>query len=103
MPSEGCVWATATASGHGRAFHGEETAPAGAEAQWSASLRALRSLAYLPHARLGEAGCDAWTLARIAGHSSIAMSARYVHPSQDAVMNIFSRLQTPKELPSTTQ
>jgi len=36
--------------------------------------------------RLGGAGCDAWTLARIAGHSSIAMSARYVHPSQDAVI-----------------
>ena len=53
--------------------------------------------------RLGESGCDAWTLARIAGHSSIAMSARYVHPSQDAVMNNFSRLQMPKELPSTTQ
>ncbi len=24
--------------------------------------------------RLGESGCDAWTLARIAGHSSIAIS-----------------------------
>ena len=47
--------------------------------------------------RLGEAGCDAWTLARIAGHSSISMSARYVHPSEDAVMNVFSRLQTRKE------
>ena len=36
-----------------RAFHGEETAPAGAEAQWSASLRALCSPAYLPHAAWG--------------------------------------------------
>jgi integrase len=53
--------------------------------------------------RVGEAGCDTWTLARIAGHSSIAMSARYVHPSQDAVLNIFSRLQMSKELPTTTQ
>jgi integrase len=50
--------------------------------------------------RLGEAGCDAWTLARIAGHSSIAISARYVHPSNDAVMNVFSRMQLPKELPA---
>jgi hypothetical protein len=33
-----------------RTFHGEETASAGAEAQWGASLRALRSPAYLPHA-----------------------------------------------------
>ena len=53
--------------------------------------------------RLGEAGCDAWTLARIAGHSSIALSARHVHPSQEAVMNIFSRLQASKELPRSTQ
>jgi integrase len=34
--------------------------------------------------RLGESGCDAWTLARIAGHSSITISSRYVHPSEDA-------------------
>jgi integrase len=31
--------------------------------------------------RLGESGCDVWTLARIAGHSSIKMSERYVHPA----------------------
>ncbi len=42
--------------------------------------------------RLGESGCDAWTLARIAGHSSIAISSRYVHPSEDAVLNAMSRL-----------
>ena len=28
--------------------------------------------------RLGESGCDAWSLARIAGHSNIRMSSRYV-------------------------
>lgn len=42
--------------------------------------------------RLGESGVDAWTLARIAGHSSIAISSRYVHPSEDMVMNAMSRL-----------
>ena len=42
--------------------------------------------------RLGESGCDAWTLARIAGHSAIAVSARYVHPSEDAVLTVMSRL-----------
>ena len=31
--------------------------------------------------RLGESGCDVWTLARIAGHSNIRISQRYVHPS----------------------
>jgi integrase len=42
--------------------------------------------------RLGQSGCDAWTLARIAGHASIAISSRYVHPSQDAVSNAMFRL-----------
>ena len=28
--------------------------------------------------QLGESGCDAWTLARIAGHSTISISSRYV-------------------------
>ena len=37
-------------------------------------------------------GCDTWTLARIAGHSSIAISARYVHPSEDAVLTAMARL-----------
>ena len=32
------------------------------------------------------------TLARIAGHSSIAMSTRYVHPSEDAVLAAVERL-----------
>jgi integrase len=38
----------------------------------------LYSLRHTFLTRLGESGCDAWTLARIAGHSSIAMSARWV-------------------------
>ncbi len=42
--------------------------------------------------RLGASGCDVWTLARIAGHSSIGISARYVHPSEDAVLTAMLRL-----------
>jgi site-specific recombinase XerD len=41
---------------------------------------------------LGESGCDTWTLARIAGHSDIRISSRYVHPSEDAVLTAMSRL-----------
>jgi integrase len=41
---------------------------------------------------LGQSGCDVWTLARIAGHSSIGSSARYVHPSEDEVLDAISRL-----------
>ncbi|HXY02040.1 MAG TPA: tyrosine-type recombinase/integrase, partial [Terriglobales bacterium] len=52
----------------------------------------LYSLRHTFLTRLGESGCDAWTLARIAGHSSIAISARYVHPSENAVFNAVEKL-----------
>jgi hypothetical protein len=52
----------------------------------------LYSLRHTFLTRLGESGCDVWTLARIAGHSSVAMSARYVHPSEDAVLAALDRL-----------
>jgi hypothetical protein len=31
-------------------------------------------------------------LARIAGHSSIVISSRYVHPSEDAILDAMARL-----------
>ncbi|MGO9604423.1 MAG: tyrosine-type recombinase/integrase [Candidatus Binataceae bacterium] len=46
--------------------------------------------------RLGESGCDAWTLARIAGHSSVAVSQHYVHASDNAVLDAIGRLGTRK-------
>jgi len=46
---------------------------------------------------LGESGCNVWALARIAGHSSIAVSARYVHPSEDAVINALTLMQAKPE------
>ena len=42
--------------------------------------------------RLGESGCDVWTLARIAGRSQIQILSRYVHPSEDAMFAAMSRL-----------
>jgi integrase len=52
----------------------------------------LYSLRHTFLTRLGQSGCDVWTLARIAGHSTIAVSSRYVHPSEDAVLAAMSRL-----------
>jgi integrase len=52
----------------------------------------LYSLRHTFLTRLGESGCDAWTLAKIAGHSDIRISARYVHPSGDAVHAAMTRL-----------
>lgn len=40
--------------------------------------------------QLAQAGVDVFTLARIAGHSSIPITRRYVHPQADAVERAFA-------------
>jgi integrase len=44
--------------------------------------------------RLAESGCDAFTLARIAGHSSITITQRYCHPQADAIERAFAKFST---------
>ena len=43
--------------------------------------------------RLGEAGADAFTIMRIAGHSSVTVSQRYVHPTPEGLERAFERLE----------
>ena len=90
-PSEGWVWPAPTRSGH------LESSSLKKQHRKALALSGVRpfvlySLRHTFLTRLGESGCDAWTLARIAGHSNIAMSARYVHPSEDAVLAAVERL-----------
>ena len=81
-PSEGWIWPAPTQNGH--------VDRSSLKKQHKKALRisgvrpfVLYSLRHTFLTRLGASGCDAWTLARIAGHSSVAISARYVHPSED--------------------
>jgi integrase len=90
-PLGGWVWPAPTKSGH--------LEPSSIKKHHAKALRlsqvrpfVLYSLRHTFLTRLGAAGCDVWTLARIAGHSNISISQRYVHPSEDAVLNAFSRL-----------
>jgi integrase len=90
-PLEGWVWPAATKSGH--------LEPSSLKKQHARALKlakvrrfVLYSLRHTFLTRLGESGCDVWTLARIAGHSSVAISARYVHPSEDSVLAAVDRL-----------
>jgi integrase len=70
----------------------------------------LHSLRHTMLTRLVESGVDAFTIMRIAGHSSIVVSQRYIHPTPEAVERAFERLQLsgdfaeigPKRLPSAT-
>lgn len=91
MPAEGWVWSAPTRSSH---FEKSTLKKQHKKALRVSRVRpfVLYSLRHTFLTRLGESGCDAWTLARIAGHSSVAMSARYVHPSEDAVLAALDRL-----------
>ncbi len=100
-PVGGWVWPAPTYSGHVEASslrkqHAGAFKAIGEEAakhnQKAARPFVLYTLRHTFLTRLGESGCDAWTLARIAGHSSISISSRYVHPSEDAVLAAMSRL-----------
>jgi integrase len=90
-PAEGWMWPAPTESGH--------VEPSSVKKQHKKALEdskvrpfVLYSLRHTFLTRLGESGCDVWTLARIAGHSSIAMSSRYVHPSADKVLDAMALL-----------
>lgn len=88
---EGWVWPAPTKSGH---IEPSSLKKQHRKALGLAGVRpfVLYSLRHTFLTRLGESGCDAWTLARIAGHSSIAISARYVHPSENAVLAAVEKL-----------
>jgi integrase len=100
-PDEGWVWSAPTASGHVepstfkkqhvRTF---KTLAEEAKGNNEKPVRpfVLYTLRHTFLTRLGASGCNVWTLARIAGHSSIQMSSRYVHPSEDSVLNALSSL-----------
>jgi len=90
-PLEGWVWPAQTRSGH---LEGSSIKKQHAKALRASKVRpfVLYSLRHTFLTRLGESGCDAWTLARIAGHSSVSMSTRYVHPSEAAVFTALEKL-----------
>jgi integrase len=99
-PDDGWVWPAPTASGH--------VEPSTLKKRHVKAFKAiadhlndkekpvrpfvLYSLRHTFLTRLGESGCDVWTLARIAGHSSITMSNRYVHPGNDTVVDAMLKI-----------
>jgi integrase len=91
QPVDGWVWPAPTKSGHMEPFSLKKQ-HAKALKLSKVRLFVLYSLRHTFLTRLGASGCDAWTLARIAGHSSVAISARYVHPSEDSVLQAMERL-----------
>ncbi|HEX9119201.1 MAG TPA: tyrosine-type recombinase/integrase, partial [Terriglobales bacterium] len=95
-PQEGWVFTAPTQSGHIepsslKKQHARTFRLVNAEAKKNKQPQVtpwvLYSFRHTFLTRLGESGCDTWTLARIAGHSTITMSSRYVHPSAERVLD----------------
>ena len=97
QPPEGWIIPAPTRSGH--ADHGT------VKKQHLRALKLSKVRAFVLYSfrhtfltRLASSGCDAWTLARIAGWSNISQSTTYVHPSEDSVLDAMAQLQ-PTALP----
>lgn len=54
----------------------------------------IHSLRHSCLTRLGEARADAFTIMKLAGHSSVTISQRYVHPTSESIELAFRRLET---------
>jgi hypothetical protein len=66
----------------------------------------IHSLRHTMLTRLGESGVDVFTIMKIAGHSSVTVSEKYVHPSSESMERAFVRLQefnerANRQLPAT--
>jgi integrase len=59
----------------------------------------VHSLRHTMLTRIGLLGVDAFTIMRIAGHSSITISQRYVHPSPESVERAFEKLEVSNQPP----
>jgi integrase len=51
----------------------------------------IHSLRHTFLTRFGEAGADAFTIKRVAGHSSVTISERYIHPTPEGQERAFER------------
>jgi integrase len=90
-PTAGWIWPAETKTGH---IDHSTTRKAHRKALTNSKVApfVLYSLRHTFLTRLGASGCDAWTLMRIAGHSSITISSRYVHPQEEAIQRAFANL-----------
>jgi integrase len=94
-PTEGWLFPNASKTGH---FNGDVAKEHHKRALEDSGVEAFvpYTLRHTALTRLGEkAGGDVFVLARIAGHSSITITQRYVHPQADAINRVFQASQFP--------
>jgi integrase len=91
QPVEGWVFPTESESGHAE----RDSVKRAHKDAMIASKVALFPPYCLRHTALTDLatlGCDAFTLAKIAGHSSINITQRYCHPQADAIERAFTEM-----------
>jgi len=88
-PEEGWVFPSTAREGH---LNGDTTKDQHAIALDKSKVARFEPyiLRHTALTRFAESGCDVFTLARIAGHSSITITQRYVHPQADAIERAFA-------------
>jgi integrase len=97
-PSEGWVFPAATASGHTdsvKSQHARALKDSGLAPVKGSELEpiVLYSFRHTMLTRLGEAGADAFAIQKIAGHSSVLVSQKYVHPTAGRIEDAFTALE----------
>ena len=90
QPAEGFVWPASTKSGHIdrstlKKQHARALKLSGVRPFLLYSLRHTFATRISPHV-------DAWTLCKIMGWSSLSVAMRYIHPSEDRVLEAISGL-----------
>ena len=88
-PEEGWVFSSSAREGH---LNGDTTKDQHAIALKNSKVPRFEPyiLRHTALTRLADSGCDVFTLARIAGHSSISITQRYGHPQADALERAFA-------------
>jgi integrase len=88
-PAEGWVFPSASSEGH---FNGDVASKQHTRALKDSCVQQFEPyvLRHTALTNLAKKGADAHTLARIAGHSSIVITMRYVHPQADAIERAFA-------------
>jgi integrase len=92
-PIEGWIFPSASECGH---FNGDAAKEQHKKALDDSGVEAFvpYTLRHTALTRLGEiAGGNVFVLARIAGHSSITVTQRYIHPQADAINRVFAASQ----------
>ncbi len=89
-PREGWVFSAPTVSGRTESLKSQHR-----KALNLAGVRpfVLHSLRHTCLTRLGEVGCDPFTLCKLAGHSSVKVSEKYIHLSNERGVNAVANLE----------